>query len=283
MATVHRIPFLCIESRWQTRVKWLWDAFAAENETYLGYIEYWDSAPWQRVAFDDGETREFNYAAPAQYFPTYAGESLGSVLDLAALLERDGIIEAMIEAQYNPLGARTLAPLSPLTRGTDTERSEMSGGLRTVQLGDLLFRDFNRRNSACPIVFSRPMTYTKGAPGHIGDNSMSVFFATADETCDGTVGLRGTLSGNNRREFWADAIWFVRNVGIEELNAELAKTAEMENTGKDSALSADSALNIPENAHLVVYLIAAGSVPRISINDVWHVVSPEYMPSYGDP
>jgi len=249
LSAVRRIPFLCIDARWQARWKWLWGAFAAENETYLGYIANWDSASWRKVKFDDGILRDYNFAAPAQYLPTYAGESLGSVRDLGEMLEDDGVVEQTIEAQY-------IHVESP----------------RAVRVGDLLFRDFNRRNRACPIVYSRPMTYRfpsassgNGSPvaepveaGHIADNAEQVFFAYASESCDGTAGLRGTISGNNRREFWADAIWFSRTFA--------------------------DVPSVPSAAKLVLYVIAAGSVPRIRINGTWHHISPlDYFPSYGDP
>jgi len=134
--------------------------------------------------------------------------------------------------------------------------------------------------------------------GHIGDNSMSVFFASERESCDGTLGLRATFPGeNNRREFWADAIWFTRIIAYDEL-MELLRRSAIQVTGSrveglgsptptpsagategDRRYTLNPIPSLPENAHLVVYLIACGSVPRISINDVWHVVSPEYFPA----
>ena len=289
---MHRLPFLCLDARWSAKWKWLWDDFAGPNEGYDGYITAWDSIPWQRVAFDDGTERDNNFAAPAQYRPMYGGygdyhgiytpcvesglpetychNCCGLVGDLIALLEHDRIADSTIEAQY----AHTAMP-------------------REIALRNLLFRGFNPAgstgspNALCPLVFSRPMTYTFGEHGHIGDNSMQSSFIRFDYSCDGAEGLRESLGVSYRREFFADAIWFTRNFSLEEFNAETAETAER-NYNENSALSASSALRlpeIPESARLVVYIIAAGSVPRIRINGTWHIVTPPdfYFPPYGDP
>lgn len=234
MGEIKRVPFLCIDSRWLSRWKWLWGAYAAEAEEYAGYVDAWDGIPWKEVKFDDGVVRDHNYAAPAQYIPIYAGDTIGHVDDIIEMLDADGIAESELNAQYQHGATSQLHPLY-----------------------DLFFRDYDHRNRACPIVYSRPQTFRYGGPGHIGDNSEQVFFISSHYSCDGTLGLRGTLEANFRREFWADAIWFFRSI-----------------SGLDP---------FPPNSRLVLYIIAAGSVPRIKINDIWHIVSPDYFPSYGDP
>ena len=103
------------------------------------------------------------------------------------------------------------------------------------------------------------MTYLFGGEGHIGDNSDIAFFIRASCSCDGTEGLRATLPERYRREFWADAIHFLRELPGADLP------------------------DVPHDARLVLYIIAAGSVPRIKIGDTWHIVSPDYFPGYGDP
>ncbi len=145
---LRRKPFLFIDARWATtKSKWLWDEWAGPNETYSGYVSYWDEVPWGTVRYDDGIERDFNFAARAQYIPTYAGEVLGHVEDIIALLERDHIDRRIIEAQY----------------AADSIPQE-------IPLRDLFYRDYNPANVGCPIVYSRPVTYRFGAKGHIGDN-----------------------------------------------------------------------------------------------------------------
>jgi len=258
MAVIRRKPIICIDSRWTVKWKWLWDAFAGPNEGYAGYITAWDSIPWQKVKFDDGVVRDFNNAAQAQYMPSYDDSGtyyhlddpciasgmlesychscLGLVGDVIEILEDDHIADMTIEAAYT---------------------SEGSSVITDAPLRNLFFRNFNPANRCCPIVFSRPMTYTFGAPGHIADNNSQFFFAFANHSCDGTAGLRGSLSGSYRREFRADAIWFFRNFS--------------------------NMPSVPADARLIVYIIACGSVPRIRINGTWHIVSPDYFPPYGDP
>jgi len=237
--TLKRYPFLSIDSRWVAKSKWLWDEWAGPRETYSGYIDYWDLVPWQSVAFDDGKTRDYNNAARAQYLPSYAGALIGAVGDIIEYLERDHIDTRTIEARY-------AGDTSP----------------ENVALRDLFFRFYNPAHSECPIVYSRPMTYTFGAKGHIGDNSHQAFFVRADESCDGTEGFRAELGVNFRREFFADAIHYFRTFPASFLP------------------------KIPDATpyqRLVCYIIGAGSVPRICINGVWKVVSPGVFPAYGNP
>ena len=253
---IQRTPFLCIDAQWLCRWKWLWSPFAAENEGYTGYVDAWDSIPFKQVKFDDGMLRDNNYAAAAQYRPSYGGSGdyyhiydlcvgaglppaychncLGLVQDLGLMLERDGVAGQEILAQYSP---DLLA--------------------HNVPVRNLFYRNFDPANIACTIVFSRPMTYKHKGGGHIADNAEQFFFARAAESCDGTIGLRATLVPQFRREFCADAIWFSRSIS--------------------------DLPTFPSDARLVVYIIAAGSVPRIRINGIWHIVSPVYFPSYGDP
>ena len=227
-----RKVWLSLDARWTAKWKWLWDDFAGPNETYTGYIDAWDSIPWQRVLFDDGIERDFNFAAQAQYIPKYAGEILGTVEDLANILEGDGILYDEILAQYSP---------------------ESPAGL--VNLKRILYKDFDTTAPVCSAVYSRPVTHTFGGIGHIGDNSKIEFYIRPEDCCDGT----STGSGVLPAEFLADAIHFARIVKPDEIP------------------------EVPERARLVVYAIAAGSCPRLKINDTWFPISPIYMPPYGDP
>lgn len=285
---VIRKIFLCLDSRWQTKYKFLWDAWAAANEGYTDYVDIWDTIPWQTVVLDDGTPHDFNYAAMAQYLPSYGGSGdyyhiyeqcvgvglpdhychncLGLVGDIIALLEADGIADSVITATYS---------------------SEGSGVIAHVPLRNLFFRNFDPANICCPIVFSRPMTYNKGGPGHIGDNNQQAFFVRAVDSCDGTEGLRVTLAPDTyRHEFWADAMHFLRTVPADEIIPLLTAAPLAVPLDKGDELEADSSAKSSgglSSARLVVYAIACGSVPRISINGTWFVVSPAYFPPYGDP
>jgi len=308
---VHRVPFLCIDARWQVKWKWLFDPWAGPNEGYAGYITAWDSVPWQKFMFEDGVERDFNYASQSQFLPSYADSGdyyhiyeacvasglqeaychgcLGLVGDIIALLEADDIASKKLKVTYN---------------------LEEAGVIKAVRLRDLFFRNFEPANRGCPIVFSRPMTYKKGAPGHIGDNGQSTYFVLAENSCDGTEGLHATLLERYRREFWADAMWFSRSVPVDEaLTLALSQRERGQNLlplgeGGATPVVPDEGIPvpvpvpeppipvppvpvpapIPANAKLVVYTLACGSVPRICINGTWHHVSPlEYFPPYGDP
>ncbi len=237
--TLKRKPFLSIDGRWLAKTKWLWDEWAGPHETYSGYIDYWDEVPWQEVPFDDGVTRDYNNAARAQYLPSYAGEILGTVGDLIEYLERDHIDTRTIEAQY----AGDSVP-------------------ENVALRNLFYRYYNPAHTECPIVYSRPVTYTFEAKGHIGDNSHQAFFVRADESCDGTEGMHEILGVNYRREFFADAVHYFRTF--------------------PGALLPNIPAATPYQ-RLVCYIIGAGSIGRISINGVWKVVSPGVFGSSGNP
>ena len=114
-----RKPLFALDSRFTVKWKFLFDSMPHD---YTGYIDIWDTIPWQTVAFDDGETRDHNYASQAQFRPSYGGTGdyyhifepcvesglpedychncQGLVGDLIALLEHDGIADEMIDAQY---------------------------------------------------------------------------------------------------------------------------------------------------------------------------------------
>ena len=258
ISSLRRRAFLCLDARFIAKFKWLWDDYAGPNETYTGYVSYWDEIPWQRVRFSDGIVRDFNYAAPAQYLPAYGGTGdylgifescvesglpetychncVGMVGDLIALLEADHIENQRIEAQYT----HTAMP-------------------REVALHELFFRAFDPANRGCPIVYSRPKTYVFGTPGHIGDNTCQCGLITSARSCDGTEGLRAELDVNYIREFFADAIHYSREFPSSYLP------------------------EVSTFSRLVLYIIAGGSVPRVCINGTWHNTSPDYNPPYGDP
>ena len=82
------IPILCIDSRWAVRYKWLRDVLP---DDYSNYLDVWDTVPWQLIMHEDMVERDYNMAAPAQYLPKYADESVGDVADLLALLAADNI------------------------------------------------------------------------------------------------------------------------------------------------------------------------------------------------
>jgi len=258
---IHRKPFLSLDSTWLCRWKDLWTPYAGPNETYTGYISYWDEVPWQRVMFDDGHERDHNFAAQAQYMPSYGGSGdylgiydrcvavglpeeychncVGLVNELIDILEADGIAESEITAAYRSIDGLL--------------------NVKSAPLHDLLFRNFDRANNSCPIVFSRPMTYHLEGAGHICDNAQQESYCRAEKSCDGTTGMFGSERDDN---FRADAIWFQKSF----LSSLILGAAEGHHDAK-----------------LVVYIIAAGSVPRIKINDTWYFTDPERTISYGDP
>ena len=280
---IRRVPFLCIDSTWRVRWKDLWTTFAGPAGTYTGYIDAWDGIPFQRIMFDDGHERDYNFAAQAQYMPSYGGSGdylgiyekciesglpetychncVGLVQDLIALLEADGIAESEIVAQCSwgdDVGAG-LAPALDETHSHEERATARVAPIR-VRLRDLFFREFEPANVGCPSVFSRPLTHHYEGAGHICDNAQKLYYCTADNSCDGTTGLNGSELNEN---FRADALWFSKSF----LSSLLLGAAEGHH-----------------DARLVLYIIAAGSVPRIKINGTWEHVSPlEYFPSYGDP
>ena len=234
---LRRKPFLFIDARWaSTKFKWIWDEWAGPHETYSGYVSYWDEIPWGTVRYDDGVARDFNFAARSQYIPTYSGDVLGYVEDIIALLESDRIDRRIIEAQHS----HTAMP-------------------QNIPLRDLFYKNFNPANVGCPIVFSRPVSYTFGEPGNICDSAHESYLCTTAITCDGSEGLKYELGVNYLREFFSDAIHFAHEF-------------------PSSYLPEITVYN-----RLVCYIIGCGSIPRICINGTWHVISPDYFPPYGDP
>ncbi len=261
--STHRIvtrrkALFCIDPRWRVQWKFLFDAMP---ESYTGYIPIWDTVPWQEVKMD-GKIRDHNYAARAQFFPSYGGygdyygiyepcvgfgydeaychNCMGLVQDFLRMLELDGIDEQEIYARHE-YGDATLA----------------------VRLRDLFFRQFNPANVGCPILYARPMTFHYCDSGNIGDNGQTAFYCRNEDICDGTTGLREETGGTHAHEFWADVQWFQRSL-----------------RGSELGISLD---DVPEDAKLVCYIISSTSVPRIKINGTWKVVSPCYFPPYGDP
>jgi len=101
---IHRLLFGCFDARWKAFGIFLRDTHAGPNETYSGYIDYWDEVLWQKVMFDDSVECDFNFAVQAQYVPKYTGEILGTVENLVKLLNDDGILydEKPLEEPENP-------------------------------------------------------------------------------------------------------------------------------------------------------------------------------------
>jgi hypothetical protein len=135
-----------------------------------------------------------------------------------------------------------------------------------VELQNLYYKDFDNRNLKCPIVFSRPQDNEVGGNGCLCDNSKQSVFCRPghDEICDGIA----TGYGPDRfydRQFWADSIWFERTIRGIDLRGRLSRD------------------DFRVGSRLVMYIIAAGSVPRVRINGIWLITSPIYFPPYGDP
>ena len=231
-----RKPFLFIDARWTAKFKWIWDEWAGPNETYTGYVSYWDEIPWGTVKYDDGVARDFNFASRGQYIPTYAGDIIGFVEEIIEKLELDHIDRRIVEARY----AANSIP-------------------QNIQLRDLFYKGFNPANVGCPIVFTRPVSYTFGEAGNICDDAHQSNLCTTGMTCDGSEGLKYELGVSYLREFFGDSIHYIREFPASDLPA------------------------VSVYNRLVCYIIGCGSVGRICINGTWHVVSPDYFPYYGDP
>ena len=63
--TVRKV-FLVLDARWEARWKDLND-YARETDT----LDVLEDFPYQRVAFDDGVVRDYNFAAQAQFRPKF--------------------------------------------------------------------------------------------------------------------------------------------------------------------------------------------------------------------
>ncbi len=242
------IPITAIDGSWIVRWKWLWDYMMDVNEEYIGYVPYWDDIPWGQADFLDEGSLQFALAAPAQYYPTYAGDTLGRVDSIIAILENDGIADDSLYLCY------------PTNNGA-------IWGWHTLR--ELFYKGFSTDSGQCEIVFSRPMDTLFTGVGNICDNSHKAFFCNDDIICDGTSGMRAT-GDTYIRGFWADALHFYSAFDIRALC--------------DAGIIPYSIEQIRDAApKLVVYVIGAGSVPRMWLNGTEIVLSPEYFPSYGDP
>jgi len=58
-----------LDTRFTVKWKFLRDSMPHD---YTSYITIWDTIPWQEVEMD-GKMRDHNYAARAQFFPSYGG------------------------------------------------------------------------------------------------------------------------------------------------------------------------------------------------------------------
>jgi len=243
------IPFLCIDSSWAVRYKWLWDDYAGPGETYTGYINYIDDIPWNGVLTEEGGLRTVSPSAQAQYVPTYAGDVIGEPSRLIRILEMDGLADKQIVA---------------LLRKTD--HTVFSG---YVSLRRIFNKDYGEFPTGCPIAMSRPVSYDIGDPGNLCDNAYQSDFCTAVMACDGIEGLR--VEGINRdRQFYADYLLFSRDFRVSEIGSRLPRGRTFDDVRAG-------------NPRLIVYMIGTGSIGRIKVNGVWHIVSPGYFPAYGDP
>lgn len=242
------VPFSAIDGSWIVRWKWLWDGFAGENGGYTGYVPFWDDIEWSQVDYADEGALQFALAAPAQYYPTYAGDTLGSVDSIIAKLQSDGIADDSLYLCY------------PTNEGA-------IWNWHTLE--ELFYKGFSTDSNHCGIVFSRPMDTLFRSAGNLCDNSKQAFFCPDGDACDGVLGMRSTGT-TFRREYWADALRFYGGFNI----AVLCDIGVIPYT-VEQLQSADP--------QLVVYVIGAGSVPRIWLNGEEHIISPNYFPSYGDP
>ncbi|RKZ27674.1 hypothetical protein DRQ26_02680 [bacterium] len=242
------IPIAAIDGSWIVRWKWLWDFLMEFNEDYTGYVPYWDEIPWGEADFRDEGILQFALAAPAQYYPTYAGDTLGSVDSIIALLEDAGIADDSLYLCY------------PADDGA------VWGWYK---IREIFYKGFSTDSEHCAIVFSRPMDTLFTHCGNICDNSHKAFFCEEDIICDSTSGLRAT-GEYYYRGLWADALHFYSGFDIRTLC--------------DIGVIPYSVEQVRNAApKLVVYVIGAGSVPRMWLNGEEIILSPEYFPSYGDP
>ncbi|RKZ34059.1 hypothetical protein DRQ33_03015, partial [bacterium] len=241
-------PFCAIDGTWIVRYKWLWDDWAGPNETYTGYVSYWDEVVWGQINYVNVGPLQMAMAAPAQYIPTYAGDTIGYVDSIIAILQNDGIDTDSLYLYY------------PTTE---------SGHWQWTTLRQMFYQNFDSTNSDCPIVFSRPVDSLFPGVGNICDNARQAFFCRESDACDASVGMRETGLSYDR-QYFADAIHFygyfdfriLNELGVIPYTVEQIQSAEPQ---------------------LIVYTIGTGSVPRIWINEQEYIISPDYFPSYGDP
>ena len=162
-------------------------------------------------------------------------------------------------------------------------RHEYGDATTAVRLRDLFFRQFDPANVGCPILYARPMTFHYCGSGNIGDNGQTAFYCRAEDICDGTTGLREETGNTHAHEFWADVQWFSRRITGAEIVRARHSHEDADTDGHEMVNASPLLDDVPEDAKLVCYIIAATSVPRIKINGTWKVVSPCYFPPYGDP
>lgn len=242
------IPFLVVDGSWLVRWKWIWGEYAAESGTYIGYAAVWDDIPWGGFEYTDEGLLQVAMAAPAQYCPISGGDTLGYVDSVIALLESDGIADDSLFVCY--------------PRDTVAE-----WGWHRIR--DIFYKNFNSDSSHCPIVFSRPVDTLFTSAGNLCDNSRQVYFCSASEACDGVGGM-ASCGHAYFRDFWADALHFYSAFSIPALCDLGVIPYSVEQI-------------VHSDPELVLYIIAAGSVPRIWINGNEYIVSPSYFPPYGDP
>ena len=75
-------PLLALDSRFIAKLKLLFDSMP---EDYTGYIDVWESVPWQEVTFDDGIKCNFNYATQTRYFTAFNNDKIISSKKLTKL------------------------------------------------------------------------------------------------------------------------------------------------------------------------------------------------------
>ena len=240
-------PIAAIDGSWRVRFKNLYPN-TRDYETYEGYISYWDDVPWSEIEFSDAGVLNFQMAAPAQYIPTYAGETLGYVDSIIALLEADGIADDSLYLCYPTDGGAVW---------------------RWRKIRDIFYKNFNPDQTDCPIVFSRPVDTLFSGIGTLGDNAYKFEFCPPEKACDGEEGMIATGHRYDSR-FFADALHFFGTFDLRRLymrGALKIPPAEIENC----------------SPKLVLYVIGAGCIPRMWLNGTEYVICPEYFPSYGDP
>ena len=242
------VPFIAIDGSWQVRFKWLWDNWAGPNETYTGYISYWDEVPWGQIYYRDVGPLQFCLAAPAQYIPTYAGDTIGYIDSIIAIFENDNILYDSLYLCY----------------------PSVSGHIwQWTTLKELYYKDFDSTNTDCPIVFSRPIDTLFLGVGNLCDNARQMYFCDEYESCEGAEGMR-QIGMNYDPQYFADALHFYGQFNLDILSQIGVIPYTIEQI-RDS------------NPKLVVYTIGTGSIPRIWLNGTQYTVSPGYFPSYGDP
>jgi len=242
------IPFAAIDGSWIVRSKWLWDNWAGPNETYSGYVSYWDDAPWGQVDYRDVGPLQLSMSAPAQYIPTYAGDTIGYIDSILAILDNDNLSGDSLYLCY-PSGTGCV--------------------WGWINIRELFYREFDSTNTSCPIVFSRPVDTLFHGIGDLCDNSHQAFFCQSTESCEESEGMRGTCV-NYDRQYFADALHFFGSFDVRTLC--------------EIGLIPYSLEQIQEsNPRLIIYTIGTGSIPRMWLNDSLYIIASGTFPAYGNP